>query len=574
MILLLHNLPGNEMSQIQKEIVADYVIVGAGTAGCVLANRLSADGKHTVVLIEAGGRDRHPLIHIPAGFLRLLDHPSITWGYKTAPEAHASDREILFPRGRGLGGSSAINGLLYVRPFDDDIDAWEASGAMGWNFANCLPYYSRSETWQDGKDPRRGSSGPIQVTRVSSPPAVCNKVIKAGEELGLERVDDPNATTHGPSIWYYQQTRHGRIRSSAARGYLSPATSRHNLSVYTNMSVHRVSMEGEGSQLKATGVECWRDNGQKIFIKARKEVILSAGVIGTPRLLELSGIGDPNVLDNAGIRTRVALHGVGNNLQDHYVTRLCMRIQGIATANERSHGAALAKEVMKYVVSGNGILTYSAAVIGAFASTGLSTRPDVQFVIAPGSFKEGRIGELEDEPGLSFGVWQMRPESRGDVHITSSESNQAPTIAPNYLSALLDRQTVVAGLRIGRELARQPSLAPYVVGETVPGPKANSDEALLQYARDNGSTVYHGVGTCRMGANPRDGAVVDANLRVHGVKRLRVIDGSVMPTLTSTNTNATVLMIAERAADLMLNGLSQDDQTQQDLVHKQPRQAT
>ena len=561
------------MSQINEEIVADYVIVGAGTAGCVLANRLSADGKLKVVLIEAGGRDRHPMIHIPAGFLRLLDHPSITWGYKTAPEAHASGREILFPRGRGLGGSSSINGLLYVRPFAADIDAWEAGGAAGWNFANCLPYYSRSETWQDGKDPRRGSDGPIQVTRVSSPPAVCAKVITAGQELGLERVDDPNVNTRGPSIWYYQQTRHGRVRSSAARGYLWPVTSRTNLNVHTDLQVTRVMMEGEGAQRTATGVECTRENGKTVSVTARREVIVSAGVIGTPRLLELSGIGDPDVLDNAGIRTQVALRGVGNNLQDHYVTRLCFRIKGIATANERAHGAALAKEVAKYVVSGDGILTYSAAVIGAFASTGLVARPDVQFVIAPGSFKEGRIGELEDEPGLSFGVWQMRPESRGEVHIASSDGSKAPTIAPHYLSDPLDRQTVIAGLRIGRELAKQPSLMPYVVGETVPGPQAATDEALLQYARDNGSTVYHGVGTCRMGTDPGAGAVVDASLRVHGVKRLRVIDGSVMPTMTSTNTNATVLMIAERAADLLLSELLQGDQTVQQPMPKQARHA-
>lgn len=556
------------MNQIKEEIVADYVIVGAGTAGCVLANRLSADGKHKVVLIEAGGRDRHPLIHIPAGFLRLLDHPSITWGFKTAPESQACDREILFPRGRGLGGSSSINGLLYVRPFAADIDAWEASGAAGWNFANCLPYYCRSETWQDGKDPRRGSDGPIQVTRVASPPAVCAKVITAGEELGLEMVEDPNVTTRGPSIWYYQQTRHGRVRSSAARGYLWPVASRTNLNVHTDLYVKQVMMQGEGDQRTATGVECRRESGLTVFVKARKEVILSAGVIGTPRLLELSGIGDPHVLDNAGIRTQVPLRGVGNNLQDHYVTRLCFRIKDIATANERSHGAALAKEVAKYVVSGDGILTYSAAVIGAFASTGLTTRPDVQFVIAPGSFKEGRIGELEDEPGLSFGVWQMRPQSRGHVHITSSDSTKTPTIAPHYLSDPLDRQTVIAGLRIGRELANQPSLIPYVVGETVPGSQAATDEALLQYARDNGSTVYHGVGTCRMGTDPTAGCVVDAHLRVHGVKRLRVIDGSVMPTMTSTNTNATVLMIAERAADLLLNEL-QGDETLQPPVRKQ-----
>jgi len=539
----------------REEIVADYVIVGAGTAGCVLANRLSADGKHSVILIEAGGRDRHPMIHIPAGFLRLLDHPHITWRYRTAPEEQASNREILFPRGRGLGGSSSINGLLYVRPFAADIDAWEAAGATGWNFENCRPYYSRSETWQDGSDSRRGSDGPIMVTRVSSPPAVCAEVIKAGQEFGLTKVDDPNATTVAPSIWYYQQTRHGRVRSSAARAYLWPIASRSNLHVHTDLHVTRVLIDGEGENRYAHGVECVRANGEAVTVKAAKEVILSAGVIGTPRLLEMSGIGDPAVLDNAGIRTRVALRGVGNNLQDHYVTRLCFRIKGIATANERSHGTALAKEVAKYVASGSGILTYSAAVIGAFASTGLTDRADVQFVVAPGSFKEGRIGELEDKPGLSFGIWQMRPESRGHVHIVSSDVRKAPTIAPHYLSTQLDRQTVVEGLRIGRELARQPSLAPYVVSETVPGSQADSDEALLQYARDNGSTVYHGVGTCSMGKDPAEGAVVDAELRVHGVRRLRVIDGSIMPTMTSTNTNATVLMIAERAADLLLGGL-------------------
>lgn len=538
-----------------KDIVADYVIVGAGTAGCVLANRLSAGGKYRVVLIEAGGRDRHPMIHIPAGFLRLLDHPSITWRYKTAPEGNTSNREIVFPRGRVLGGSSSINGLLYVRPFAADINAWESAGAAGWNFENCLPYYSRSETWQDGTDPRRGINGPIMVTRVSSPPAVCAEVFKAGQEFGFTKIEDPNATTVGSSIWYYQQTRRGRVRSSAARAYLSPVSNRVNLVVHTDLHVTRVAMAGEGVNCYATGVECVRASGEVVKVTACKEVILSAGVVGTPRLLEISGIGDPAVLDNAGVRTRVALRGVGNNLQDHYVTRLCFRIKGIATANERSHGTALAKEVAKYVMAGSGILTYSAAVVGAFGCTGLVERADVQFVIAPGSFKEGRIGELEAKPGLSFGVWQMRPESRGHVHIVSNDQSISPTIAPHYLSTTLDRQTIVAGLRIGRELASQPSLAPFIVAETVPGPQADSNEALLQYARDNGSTVYHGVGTCRMGTDPADGAVVDAELRVHGVKRLRVIDGSVMPTMTSTNTNATVLMIAERGADLILGAL-------------------
>ena len=528
-----------------KTLQADYVIVGAGTAGCVLANRLSADENARVVLIEAGARDRHPMIHIPAGFIRLLDHPSITWAYKTAPEAGASNREILFPRGRGLGGSSSINGLLYVRPFKEDIDSWQAAGAEGWTFDNCKAYYSRSETWQDGSDPRRGCDGPVQVTRVPSPPAVCARVVDAGRELGLEVLDDPNADTRGPSIWYYQQTRQGRVRSSAARGYLWPIMKRRNLTVLTNVHVLKLNLVGN----TATGVLCQQEDGETVEVTAAKEVIASAGVIGTPRLLELSGIGDPDVLANAGIKPLVNLRGVGRNMQDHYVTRLSFRLKDIQTANERSKGTALAKEVAKYVVSAEGILTYSAAVVGAFASTGLSSRPDVQYVIAPGSFKAGRIGELEDEPGISCGVWQMRPESRGEVHITSSDPFKAPIIAPRYLTEPLDNKTTVEGLRIGRRLFEQPSIARYVVDETIPGHQAQSDEALLQYARDNGSTVYHGVGTCRMGKD--DDAVVDSQLRVRGVKQLRVVDGSVMPTITSTNTNATVLMIAERASDLI-----------------------
>ncbi|MEF7616589.1 GMC family oxidoreductase N-terminal domain-containing protein [Aquincola sp. MAHUQ-54] len=541
------------MASSEPVELTDYVIVGAGTAGCVLANRLSADGTSQVQLVEAGGRDRHPMIHIPAGFMRLLDHPEITWSYKTAPGAETGGRQILFPRGRGLGGSSSINGLLYVRPLPSDIDGWEAQGAQGWSYENCLPYYIKCETWQDGADPRRGHDGPIKVTRVLAPPPVCAQVVKAGQELGLEFLDDPNATTRGPSIWYYQQTRQGRVRSSAARGYLWPVAGRPNLAVRTGLQVLRVLIEGEGPARRAVGIECRHADGRVTVIKARKEVILSAGVIGTPRLLELSGVGDPDVLDNAGIATQVALRGVGKNLQDHYVTRLCFRIKGIATANERAHGAALAGEVAKYVLSGSGILTYSAAVVGVFASTGLADRPDIQCVIAPGSFKEGRIGELEDLPGLSLGVWQMRPESRGSVHMTSKDPGSAPVIDPAYLSHAVDRATVVEGLRIGRRLAEQPSLAPYVVNETLPGAQAVADEALLKYARDNGSTVYHGVGTCRMGPDASEGCVVDSELRVHGIQGLRIVDGSIMPTVTSTNTNATVLMIAERAADMLLN---------------------
>ncbi|MEC5405972.1 GMC family oxidoreductase N-terminal domain-containing protein [Paraburkholderia sp. MPAMCS5] len=528
-----------------KSYKSDYVIVGAGTAGCVLANRLTEDPNVTVILVEAGERDRHPFIHVPAGFVRLLDHPTVTWRYHTRADAETSGRAILFPRGRGLGGSSAINGLLYVRPFAEDIDSWEQSGAKGWTFGNCLPFYRRSETWTEGNSPQRGTHGPIQVSRVKNPPEICGAVVQAAQKAGLEFVDDPNSDTRGPSIWYYQQTRDGRRRSSAARGYLRPAMVRPNLTVVTGVQVSGLEMNGK----HVSGINATTTAGVSMQFRATREVILSAGVIGTPRLLEMSGIGDKDVLDNAGIRTRIALPGVGNNLQDHYVVRLGYRVRGAGTANERSHGLALAREMMRYVVSGTGVLTYSAAIVGGFAQTRLATRPDVQFVIAPGSFVEGRIGVLESEPGVSCGVWQMRPESRGHVHITSSEMTAAPTIAPSYLSSELDRNTMVEGLKIGRRIFAQPEVARYIVDETVPGRQADTDEALLQYVRDNGSTVYHAVGTCRMGEGEM--SVVDSEMRVRGTTGLRIVDGSVMPSITSTNTNATVLMLAERAADMI-----------------------
>lgn len=528
-----------------NELTADYVIVGAGTAGCVLAARLSENPSVSVLLVEAGAKDRHPYIHVPAGFLRLLEHPSITWRSRTVPHADTDGRELIFPRGRGLGGSSSINGLLYVRPFAEDIDTWAKAGASGWDFASCLPYFSRSETWQDARDPRRGDRGPIQVTRVGHPPAVCATVVQAARGAGYEFVDDPNADTRGPAVFYYQQTRHGRFRSSAARGYLAPALDRHNLRVLTGMEVSRVVLQ-EG---RAIGVEVLRADGTMLQLKAKREVIVSAGVAGSPALLERSGIGDADVLANAGIRPQVRLPGVGRNLQDHYVARVCFRLRGIGTANERSSGIPLLREVARYVTSGQGLLTYSAAIVGMYGQSQYAQRPDIQFVIAPGSFRAGRIGELETEPGISVGCWQMRPDSRGEVHVTSADPRAQPVIDPRYLSTERDRQTLVEGLRMGRNLFAQPGIREHVVEETVPGPASTTDADLLAYARANGGTVYHGAGTCRMGQD--EGAVVDAELRVRGVAGLRVIDASVMPTVTSTNTNATVLMLAERAAEMI-----------------------
>ena len=531
-----------------NELKADYVVVGAGTAGCVLSARLTENPSASVLLVEAGAKDRHPYIHVPAGFLRLLEHPGVTWRSRTRPHPDTGDRELVFPRGRGLGGSSSINGLLYVRPFRHDIDDWAQAGATGWDFASCQGYFARSETWPHGDDPRRGKRGPIHVTRVGNPPPVCDQVLEAAKGMGYEFLEDPNADTRGPSVFHYQQTRRGRFRSSAARGYLQPALGRPNLRVLTGTEVVRVLLD----RGRAIGVEVIRGDGRSVRVLAEKEVILSAGVAGSPAILERSGIGDPEVLAAAGVRTEVPLRGVGRNLQDHYVARVCFRLQGIATANERASGFALLKEIARYVTHGEGLLTYSAALVGLYGQTQYAQRPDVQFVVAPGSFRSGRIGELEKEPGISVGCWQMRPESRGEIHIASADPRAQPVIDPRYLSHDLDRRTLVEALRMARKLFEQPELRGHVVEETVPGAAARDDAGLLAYARVNGGTVYHGAGTCRMGQD--DGAVVDPQLRVRGVAGLRVVDAAVMPNVTSTNTNATVLMLAERAAEMIERG--------------------
>jgi len=522
---------------------ADYVIIGAGSAGCVLANRLTEDPAVRVVLIEAGGRDWHPYIHVPAGFMKMLDHPTLTWGFRAEPDPGTAGRAILYPRGRVLGGSSSINGLIYVRGQPEDFDHWAQLGNRGWSWDDVLPYFRRAENWEGEENEYRGKGGPLFTSRMDMPP-LCQTVIEAGKQIGLEYREDVNSLPHG-GIGWCQQTRGGRRRASTARSYLRPALKRPNLELVTGALVHRVLLDGK----RAVGVEYSR-GGQLHRVEAGRETILSAGAIGSPHLLQLSGVGDPDHLGRIGVPVQHALPGVGRNLQDHYVARITYPVRGAQTANERARGLPLAAEVMRYLLTGKGILSYSASLVAASVKVlEESATPDVQCVFAPGSFKEGQIGQLEEAPGLTAGMWQMRPLSRGYVEAKSKEPGAAPAINPRYLSEETDRRAVVGGLRFLRRFFEAPALKQFVGAETLPGAQISSDEELLDYARRNGNTVYHATCTCMMGSHGM--AVVDSELRVHGIDRLRVIDASVMPAVTSTNTNAPTIMIAEKGAAMI-----------------------
>ena len=524
---------------------ADYVIIGAGSAGCVLANRLTEDPAARVLVIEAGGRDWNPYIHIPAGFMKLLDHPTLTWGYHAEPDPGTAGRAILYPRGKVLGGSSSINGLIYVRGQPEDFDHWAQLGNRGWSWDDVLPYFKKAENWEGEANEWRGKGGPLFTSPMTDIPPLCRAAIEAGKEIGLEYREDVNSLPHG-GIGYCQQTRGGRRRASAARTYLHPAMRRPNLQVVTKALVRRILFDGK----RAVGVEFAR-GGAVERAEAGREVILAAGAVGSPHILQLSGVGEPEHLSRVGIPVHHPLPGVGQNLQDHYIARISYPVKGTSTINERSRGVSLAAEILRYLVTGKGMLTYSASLAAASVKVlEESATPDVQCSIAPGSFKDGQIGELDDFPGITAGAWQMRPLSRGYVEARSPDPAEAPAINPRYLSDPTDRRAMIGGLRFIRRLFAAPALARYCGAEILPGAEVETDDELLDYAREKGSTVYHATCTCKMGSDQL--AVVDDQLRVHGLEGLRVIDASVMPTVTSTNTNAPTIMIAEKGAAIIL----------------------
>ncbi len=529
----------------------DYVIIGAGSAGCVLASKLSEDPSISVCVLEAGPRDWHPFIHIPAGFIKTFYNKRINWGYSMEPSEWTGGRSVYAPRGKTLGGSSSINGHIYNRGQRLDYETWAQFGNRGWGYADVLPYFRDMENRIGAADSTyRGQDGPLDVTDIDWTHPLCEAFIAGAETLGIPRNKDYNGAIQ-EGISYAQRTIQNGRRVSAATAFLRPAKQRRNLTIKTN--AHAVSLLFDGK--RATGVRYLKGGrgGPGIDISARREVILSGGTYNSPQLLQLSGIGAPELLAKHGIPVRHALPGVGENLKDHYAPRFVARVKNADTINQLAHGIPLAREIAKYLTTRKGILSLSPTLIYCFwhSEPGLATS-DLQLTFTPASYKEGVQGQLEDEPGMTVASWQQRPDSRGYVRIQSADPCMPPLIQPNYLAEASDRRVLLAGMKLARRLLQTKPLEPYYDYEDFPGPGVQSDDELLGAAKERGTTTFHPSGTCRMGPAGDALAVVDDQLRVRGVVGLRVVDASIMPTMLSANLNAATLMIGSKGADMIL----------------------
>ena len=527
----------------------DFIVVGAGSAGCVLAARLSENGRHRVLLLEAGPEDNYLWIHIPIGYAKTMFHPRYNWGFETEPDPNMNNRRLYWPRGRGIGGSGSINGLIYVRGQPEDYDHWAALGNEGWAWKDVLPAFIKSERNSRGASEYHGASGGQWCSDIEARHELMEAIIRAGEELGVPRNDDFNGPRQ-EGVGYYQLFTCRGLRSSSAVGYLKPARKRPNLEVRTEAHATRVLFEGT----RAVGVE-YRHRGRMETARAAREVILSAGALQSPQLLQLSGVGNAERLQELGIAVVANLPGVGENLQDHLQLRAIYKVSRPITTNDQL--ASLVGRIrigLQWILSRSGPLAVGINQGGMFTRLmPQAQRPDIQFHFATLS-ADVAGGAPHPWSGCTFSVCQLRPESRGSVSLASKDPFQAPSIRANYLSTDTDRRYAVEALKFTRRLASAQALRPYLTEEFRPGAATRSDGELLDFARRYGQTIFHPSGTCRMGRDAM--AVVDPRLRVHGLAGLRVVDCSIMPTLVSGNTHAPAVMLAEKASTMILEDSS------------------
>lgn len=523
----------------------DYVIVGAGAAGCIVAGRLTEDPDISVLLLESGSERRSPLLNIPAAETILMGNPKYDWRFVTEPDSTIEGRTVQIPRGRLLGGSNAINGMIFVRGQREDYDEWERLGNPNWAWADVLPYFRSLERAPELGGESRGQDGHISVTLPRERDELCDAFVASAAKEGYPENQDYNSGDQ-EGFGYYQLNQESGRRSSVVGTYLKQARRRPNLTVITEAHVTGLRLAGT----RCVGVS-YRRRGMDHQVECGREVIVSAGVVQSPQLLEVSGVGSPEVLRRAGVSVVHELPGVGENFCDHFAARLRWRVRTPITFNERSRGLALAREVLSYLRSRNGLLSLPIALgYGFVRSSPAEPRPDIQFHFSPASYGDGASRRLDVSPGMTVGVYPLRPASRGAIHIRCDDPLAAPAIYPRFLEDEADRSKLIAGIRIARRLIESPLFDPYRAFELLPGPDAQSDEDLLRYVRTRGDTSYHPVGTCRMGSDPM--AVVDHRLRVHGLTGLRVIDASIMPTMVSGNTNAASMMIGEKGAAMIL----------------------